>query len=528
MVHRQVVVVFMSLFVPIVTFSGPAPAVGTTAGVGTTGASFLKLSVGARPEGLGDVGVVGLEGVESLYWNPACLASTNGARSLMVTHQQLWQDVSATGFAIGFPAGRLGTVAVGVERLGVEAWNNLGGLEAVEARDLAVLLGVGRRLTDRTDLGATARTLHSKIGDHSASGVSFDCGVRLRVSSRLAVAGAVRNLGPGLSYSDAGGDPLPVVGSLGGAWEWEGLTLVAEARKERGIDAIGCVGAEVQVHPMLALRGGARLGAGDERAGSDVTWGAGIGRRNGLRFDYSYRDSDLGASHQFSGMLPLGGVGLPGGGVSAAEAAGIPSNLVVVKELVSSGLDSLLAIMPVPGTEGIVIRRGGEPPARLEGDADDGSGANLVEDLLAERLTRRGLTVHVGSSPSGADTLAEASTARALPVLEYRMIELRVDYPSGRRRHYLGRKEVERVVRVHVHLRLLERTGGAVRWAGTAERARRDVVPFSLLRSLESAGFGFTRAEAEEQKWDKVLEPVIATAIVGGLIYLFYSNKGTD
>ena len=68
----------------------------------------------------------------------------------------------------------------------------------------------------------------------------------------------------------------------------------------------------------------------------------------------------------------------------------------------------------------------------------------------------------------------------------------------------------------------------AARWAGTAERTYRDVVPFSLLKSVESEEFSFTQAEAGEQKWDKVLEPVIATAIVGGLIYLFYSNKGSE
>ncbi len=155
-----------------------------------------------------------------------------------------------------------------------------------------------------------------------------------------------------------------------------------------------------------------------------------------------------------------------------------------------------------------------------------GSAESLLEDLLAERLSRSGWVVK--TSASAVDSVAEVTASGGGPHLEYRILELKVDYPSGWRRHYVGRREIERVVRANLHLRLMEDGEGAVLWAGTAERASRDVVPFDLLSSLESQSFGFTKAQAQDQKWDRILEPVIATAIVGGLIYLFYSNKSTS
>jgi len=493
--------------------------------VGTTGASFLKLNVGARAEAVGGIGVVGLGGAGSLYWNPAGLAA-DGPGVLAVSHQRLWQDVDATAVAFGYSGLSVGTFALGIERLGVSSWNNLATGPGIDARDLAIILGFGRGLTERTRVGVSARSLSSKIGDHSASGFSFDCGVHHRVFDRLTLGAAVRNLGPGISFSDGDEDPLPLVGSLGGVWRWRRLALMGEVRNERGIDTYGCVGTEVRLHPWLALRAGSRLGCEVEQATSDFTWGAGIGLPSGLAFDYSYRDSDLGTSHQFSGLFPFGGGGDEVGGVGQPGA--LPSNLAVVKGLFSGAVDSLLALIPATRGREIVIRpRAGGSTEGGRGKGEDiVTDQGLVEDVLSERLTAKGYAVYTGRVPAAEDS-AEAEWGD-IPVLEYRILELSVDYPCGRRRHYIGRKEIERLMRVHLNLRLLGRDGGGVLWAGAAERAYRDIVPFGLIPALESEGFAFTKAETSAQKWDRVLEPVIATAIVGGLVYLFYSNKSSE
>ncbi len=522
MIHRRVVWVGICLLSLV---AAPSESVG--ASVGTTGASFLKLSVGARAEALGEAGVVGLEGIESLYWNPAGLA-TGGSRELLVSHQRLWQDVSATAFALGFRNDRVGSIALGFEQLGIDAWNNLSGESAVDARDLAVIVGFGRSLSERLAVGVAARTLHSGLGDHSASGFSVDCGLRYRFSDRLVMAGAVRNLGSGLSYLDADADPLPAIGSFGGAFRWKSLLVVGEARKERGIDAYGALGVEIRVHPVLALRAGSRFGSAVERAASDAAWGVGIGLPNGLRADYSYRDSDLGGSHQVSGTYGFGGaVGMDGGSPAGREyssESSVPSNLVVVKGLLAGAVDSLLAMMPRPEGDHIYLRKSQASSTDQKKGEETRSGDDVLENILTEKLTHMGLSVHVTAE---GDTLSDPTVSSA-PVLEYSVLDLKVTYPSGGRRYYFGRKELRRLVWVDIHLRMLEMPDEAIQWAGGGERSYRDVVPFSLLKSLKTEGFSFTEAESEDRKWDRILEPVIATAIVGGLIYLFYSNKGSE
>ncbi len=525
MIHRRVVWVGIFLLGLSVL---PTELQG--AGAGTTGASFLKLSVGARAEALGDAGVVGLEGIESLYWNPAGLAHGGGSSQLLVSHQQLWQDISATAVAFGFRNERLGYVALGLAQLGVDSWNNLPGESGVDAGDLAILVGFARSLSERVGLGVAVRTLHSSVGDHSASGFSLDCGLRYRLSDRMVLAGAVRNLGSGLSYLDEEPDPLPTMGSFGGAVAWNRFLVLGEVRKERGLDAYGGLGAEIRLHPMLALRAWSRLGSAVERATSDASWGVGIGLPSGLDVDYSYRGSDLGGAHQFSGTYRFGaGMGTGAGGPAGTESspgASIPSNLVVVKELLASAVDSLLAIMPRPGGGTILLGRGEEGRSGAGKGEGTRSGDDLLENILVERLTGMGLSVRLAEEEADPDSVG-AGSSEAGPVVEYHVLDLKVNYPSGGRRHFIGRKELHRMVWVDVHLRLLQ-GDGAVRWAGGAERTYRDVVPFSLLNSLKTDGFGFTDAESEGQKWDRILEPLIATAIVGGLIYLFYSNKGSD
>ncbi len=496
------------------------------AAVGTTGASFLKLSVGARAEALGEAGVVGLDGVESLYWNPAALVAVESPQA-MVSHQQLWQHVTATAIAFAFRNDRVGSIAVGLEQMGIGSWNNVSGEAGVDAGDLAVLVGIGRSLSERVAVGVAARTLHSNIGDHSASGFSVDCGLHYRVSDRLVLAGAVRNLGSGFSYMDAAADPLPSVGSFGGAFRWRSVLFVGEARKERGTDAYGAVGAEIRVHPLLSLRAGSRLGSTADRASSNAAWGLGVGLPAGLRFDYSFHDSDLGGSHQFSGTyLWGGGLGMEGGGAEYGSSASIPSNLVVIKGLLGAVVDSLMAVMPRPAGQRIVLKK--SPDAITRAKEESGrTGDNLLESTLAERLTNMGFAVQLAGA-SRADTISAASASSSpAPVLEYRVMDLKVNYPSGGRRHFIGRKELQRMIWVDVQMRLMEGTD-TVRWAGGGGRSHRDVVPLRMLNYLKTEGFGLTEAATEEQKWDRVLEPLIATAIIGGLIYLFYSNKGSD
>ena len=48
---------------------------------------------------------------------------------------------------------------------------------------------------------------------------------------------------------------------------------------------------------------------------------------------------------------------------------------------------------------------------------------------------------------------------------------------------------------------------------------------WSPLDILQHDKFTFAKTELEEQTWGKFVEPVIVSTVLGGLIYLFFSNR---
>ena len=52
-----------------------------------------------------------------------------------------------------------------------------------------------------------------------------------------------------------------------------------------------------------------------------------------------------------------------------------------------------------------------------------------------------------------------------------------------------------------------------------------DVVPASMLDALGSPKYPFASPKLEKGQWDRYLEGGLVIAIIGVLVYLFYSNK---
>jgi hypothetical protein len=104
--------------------------------------------------------------------------------------------------------------------------------------------------------------------------------------------------------------------------------------------------------------------------------------------------------------------------------------------------------------------------------------------------------------------------------LSYRLLDLGVTGQSG-----LRGSEVDRQGRVTLALRLSDERSDAVHWQDEITRTRRDRVPKSQIEVLQHDKFKFAKTELEEQTWGKFVEPVIVSTVLGGLIYLFFSNR---
>jgi hypothetical protein len=109
-------------------------------------------------------------------------------------------------------------------------------------------------------------------------------------------------------------------------------------------------------------------------------------------------------------------------------------------------------------------------------------------------------------------------------LLEYQLASARVSYL--RLRGWLpGRVKIERQALVEASLTLRDPRSGAVLWVGDAKYNLVDAFPRSQLPLVEDARFADLHGDPPARNLDKVLEPVVVVAVVGGLVALFFQNR---
>ena len=187
---------------------------------------------------------------------------------------------------------------------------------------------------------------------------------------------------------------------------------------------------------------------------------------------------------------------------TAAVAVPFPTNMDLLVETVASAVDESLARIEMPTAAAT---------APLLVVAQSRHNANwMVEHLLTNRLLTRGFSVTLDS------TAIEPTSMR----LSYRVLDLGISAHAG-----LRGSEVRRQGRVTLALRLSDERDDVVHWQDEITRTQRDRIPKKRLEILQHDRFKFAKTELEQQTWSKFVEPVIVSTVLGGLIYLFFSNR---
>lgn len=333
----------------VVALSGDVLA-GNKSKKGTAGALELLLPVGARGTALGGSYLAGISGVEAIHWNPAGLAATTtGSVEALFSHMNYIADIGVDYGAVGVRFPGFGTLAFSLKAIDfgdipvtTEALPEGTGEEFSPS---FVNFGVtyARRLTDRINVGATARFISESILRTSAQGFSFDAGVQYAFggdawTKGLRLAVALKNLGPTMqfdgkdlerilvppeSHPNAPPRPLkftaqafelPSTLELGLAYDAtmaanNRLTLMGMFQNTNfGVDEYK-LGAEYSYRDQIYLRGGYTLAPDEDKefdaAGSEsdqskyifgFTVGAGVSYnlgQVGVGIDYAYRDTDI-------------------------------------------------------------------------------------------------------------------------------------------------------------------------------------------------------------------------------------------
>ena len=187
---------------------------------------------------------------------------------------------------------------------------------------------------------------------------------------------------------------------------------------------------------------------------------------------------------------------------TASVAVPFPTNMDLLVETMAGAVDESLARIEMPddaATAPLLV------VAQSKHDANW-----MVEHLLANRLLTRGFSV----------TLDSTATQSASMRLSYRVLDLGVSAYSG-----LRGSNVSRQGRVTLALRLSDERDDVVHWQDEITRMQRDRIPKNQLEILQHDQFKFAKTELEEQTWSKFVEPVIVSTVLGGVIYLFFSNR---
>jgi len=74
--------------------------------------------------------------------------------------------------------------------------------------------------------------------------------------------------------------------------------------------------------------------------------------------------------------------------------------------------------------------------------------------------------------------------------------------------------------------KLVEPANGHVVWMAEASKSYDDQFSHDDIDEVEAGLYAFTKPPRESRNWGRIVEPVVVSGIIVGLIYLFFSNQG--
>lgn len=174
--------------------------------LGTAGAQFLQIPVGARSEAMGGA-VVGLaDDASAIFWNPAGIVKVKNVQAHF--SYMNWFDLfDFNAASIVYNAGDLGTFGASMVMLTSDEMeitteeepNGTG--RFFDAGDLALGISYAKYLTDRFNVGITIKYVNQQIWNESASGFAFDIGTQYRLDfQNLTIAMCMTNFGADMQF----------------------------------------------------------------------------------------------------------------------------------------------------------------------------------------------------------------------------------------------------------------------------------------------------------------------------------------
>ena len=275
---------------------------------GNSGLSFLKNGFGARNIAMSDLGVVGVNDLTALNYNPALLSRYQSPQ-VMLTHNQSIQDMSAQLVGASFSLWGL-PFAVGVNTTSIndiEVRTQPGEPQSsFNAHYLFGSLSTGFKIYENLSFGVTTKYVYENLFSDEAAGWAFDFGLSyFDIIDGLDIGASYRNIGSldklrnetttlpaDLRFGLAYGLDINSINSL--------VNFIGGIQKYTETDDTHIhAGGEVFYDSIIALRLGYMTGYDSKglTAGLGLYW-------EGINFDYAFTPYSygLGSAHTISLM----------------------------------------------------------------------------------------------------------------------------------------------------------------------------------------------------------------------------------
>lgn len=281
------------------------------AGVGKTGAQFLKIAPSARTAGMGNAFAAQADDVYAVYSNPAGLVQIEQP-SLAATYMKYFADINYgyIGYASKvsersvFGIGYTYLIVPDIERRDLNETK----LGTFNASDISLAVAYARKnaipgILEGVSIGGAVKAINSQIDNAVAYAGAIDIGAMYSPFENFNTALVLQNIGAGIKFREVS-DPLPLNLKLGLSYKAvQGLTINGELDEYLSDNKFYAgVGAEYWIVKQLALRGGYRFGYHKESLGQNVGISGGLGFRIwNLGIDYAFVPfGELGDTHRIS------------------------------------------------------------------------------------------------------------------------------------------------------------------------------------------------------------------------------------
>ena len=290
----------------------------------TTGADFLLMTTGARPDAMGQAFNPVADDINTLSSNPAGLGNIR-LPEIGYGYESFVAGIQYDFVGAAVPIGSAGVLGLGYIDMGTAPFNSTANpaTPSVSVEDRAFIAGWGRSFYN-LHVGISGKYILRQLDTAQSNGWGIDLGVRYRLFPYLTLASSLMNLGPGIQFATL--EPLPTVLNTGAAWtvlEQPNHTLNLAANVAFSLatntQQFG-LGAEYWYQDKFALRAGYLFNSLDTNFNPDgFAAGAGV-QVSFLEFDYAFQPfNTLGMVHRVSGILRWDGPWISGGEPNAPK-----------------------------------------------------------------------------------------------------------------------------------------------------------------------------------------------------------------